>query len=56
MPEKDKKLILRQCHGAATLTVNSDCVEVILFGGYDKNYSHMDDTTILRFGKLVKVK
>ena len=56
MPEKDKKLIQRQCHGAATLTVNSDCVEVILFGGFDKNYSLMADTTILRFGEFVKVK
>ena len=56
MPEKDKKLIQRQSHGAATLTVNSDCVEVILFGGLDKNYSPMANTTILRFGEFVKLK
>ena len=36
MPEKDKKLIQRYGHVAATVTVNSDCVEVILFGGEDK--------------------
>ena len=53
MPEKYKKLIQRCGHGAATLTVNSDCVEVILFGGYDKNLSFMADTTILRFGEYV---
>ena len=51
MPEKYKKLIQRQGHGAATLTVNSDCVEVILFGGYDKQDSLIADTTILRFGE-----
>ena len=56
MPEKYKELIQRWGHGAAALTGNSDCVEVILFGGYDKNYSLIADTTILRFGELVKVK
>ena len=56
MPKKYKKLIQRLGHGVATLTVNSDCVEVILFGGYDKNYSLMANTTILRFGEFVKVK
>ena len=56
MPEKYKKLIQRRRHGAATLTINSDCVEVILFGGRDKYYSLMANTTILRFGELVKVK
>ena len=53
MPEKHKKLIQRRGHGAATLTVNSDCVEVILFGGRDKNDSLMADTTTLRFGEYV---
>ena len=33
VPEKDKELIHRHRHGAAAVTVNSDCVEVILFGG-----------------------
>ena len=56
MPEKYKKLLQREDHGAATFTVNSDCVEVILFGGYDKHGSLMADPTILRFGVLVKVK
>ena len=54
MPGKYKKLILKHGHDAAALTVHSNCVEVILFGGY--NFSPMVDTTILRFGKLVKVK
>ena len=56
MPEKYKKLIQRERHGAAALIVNSDCVEVILFGGYSKHGSLMADTTILRFGEFVKVK
>ena len=52
MPEKDKKLIQRYDHGAAAVTVNSDCVEVILFGGYeDFGSSPIADTVILRFGK-----
>ena len=56
MPERYKKLIRRDGHGAAAFTVNSDCVEVILFGGYDRYGSLMADTTILRFGEFVKVK
>ena len=55
MPEKYNKLLQRHSHCAAAVTVNSDCVEVILFGGYH-NYSPIADTTILRFGELVKVK
>ena len=53
MPEKYNKLIKRWNHDAATLTVNSDCVEVILFGGCNKKNSFMADTTILRFGEYV---
>ena len=53
MPGKHKKLVQRREHGAVTLTVNSDCVEVILFGGYDKNFSLTADTTILKFGEYV---
>ena len=56
MPEKYKKLIRRFSHSAAALTVNCDCVEVILLGGYDRHGSLMADTTILRFGEFVKVK
>ena len=56
MPEKYKKLVWRYGHKAAALTVKSDCVEVILFGGCDKHSSIMAETTIFRFGELVKVK
>ena len=56
MPEKYQELIKRCGHGAATLTVNSDCVDVILFGGRDKDKEPMAETTILRFSELVKVK
>ena len=53
MPEKDKKLIQRSCHGAAAVAVNSDCVEVILFGGY--NVSLIADTVAVRFGERFSV-
>ena len=56
MPEKYKQLIQRERHSASTFSVNSDCVEVILFGGYDNHFSLIADTTILRFGGLGKVK
>ena len=55
MPEKDKKLIQRCGHGAAAVTVNSECVEVILFGG--RKDVHLlgslpiADPVVLRFGK-----
>ena len=51
MPEKDKKLLQRWAHGAAAVTVNSDCVEVILLGGVNKNNSRMADTVVVRFGE-----
>ena len=54
MPEKNKKLIQRSCHGAAAVTVNSDCVEVILFGGNDKNHSLVADTVVVRLGKCLE--
>ena len=53
MPEKFKKLVKRHGHGAAALTVNFNCVEVILFGGYDYRHNLMADTTILRFGECM---
>ena len=55
MPEKYKKLIQRFCHGAAAVTVNSDCVEVILFGGRKDVHllgsPPIADPVVLRFGK-----
>ena len=54
--EKDKKLIQRYCHGAAAVTVNSDCLEVILFGGQKKILgSLIADPVVLRFGKCIRV-
>jgi len=55
MPEKDKKLLQRWCHGMAAVTVNSDCVEVILFGGRNKDDSLIADTVIVRFGEYFKL-
>ena len=54
MPEKGKKLIQRSGHGAAAVTVNSDCAEVMVFGGYNKNGSVMADTVVVRFGKFLE--
>ena len=51
VPEKYKELLQRSGRATATLIVNSDCVEVILFGGYNRNISIMADTTILRFSE-----
>ena len=56
MPEKSKKLIQRYGHGAAAVTVNSDCVEVILFGGKRKyGGSNIADPVVLRFGECISV-
>ena len=55
MPEKDKKLIQRWCHGAAAVTLNSDCVEVILFGGQKDFGSFLADPVVLRFGMFIRV-
>ena len=54
-PEKDKELIRRYGHGAAAVTVNSDCVEVIVLGGR-KNLRLLviADTMVLRFGKCIR--
>ena len=56
MPEKYKKLIQRWGHRAAAVTVNSDCVEVIVFGGQKKyGGSPTIDPVVLRFGKYGSV-
>ena len=49
------KLLQRYGHGAAAITVNSDCVEVILFGGWDKNSSRNTDTVVVRFGECFSI-
>ena len=55
VPEKDKELIQRWGHGAAAVTVNSDCVEVILFGGQKKLLgSLLADPVVLTFGKWIR--
>ena len=55
MPEKNKELLQRWGHGAAAVTVNSDCVEVILFGGVNKNNSRIAYTVVVRFGECSTV-
>ena len=55
MPEKDKELIKRYRHDAAAVTVNSDCVEVILFGGKKKPRESLiiASPVVLRFGQYI---
>ena len=54
MPEKDNELIQRFGHGAAAVTINSDCVEVILFGGNKElGGSFVADPVVLRFGMFI---
>ena len=58
VPKKYKRLIQRYDHGAAAVTVNSDCVEVILFGGYKDlllGSPPIADPVVLRFGKCSSV-
>ena len=43
-------LLKRWAHGAAAFSVSSECVELILFGGFTKTYSTITDTTVLGFG------
>ena len=52
---KDKELLQRYGHGAAAVTVISDCVEVILLGGVNKNHSPIADTVVVRFGECSSV-
>ena len=54
VPEIDKKLLQRYGHGAATVTVNSECMEVILFGGWNKNGSVIADTVVVRLGECLE--
>ena len=41
----------RSDHGGAAFNISSECVEVLLFGGYTSlGGPEIADTTILRFG------
>ena len=53
--EKDKQLIQRCGHSAAAVTVNSDCVEVILFGGDKELFGAFDADPVVTFGKCIRV-
>ena len=45
-------MLKRWGHGAAALSVSSECVEVILFGGRSKiGGTNLANTAILRFGR-----
>ena len=56
VPENYKVLIQRHGHGAAAVTVNSDYVEMILFGGKRKiGRSFLADSVVLKFGECIRV-
>ena len=45
-------MLKRFCHGAAALSVSSECVEVILFGGRSIFLgTNLANTAVLRFGR-----
>ena len=45
-------MLERYCHGAAALSVCSECVEVILFGGRSDHLENVvANTAVLRFGR-----
>ena len=45
-------MLKRMCHGATALSVSSECVEVILFGGRSKMAgTDLANTAVLRFGR-----
>ena len=48
-------MLERYGHGAAVLSVSSECVEVILFGGRNEFLgSELVETVVLRFGRSYK--
>ena len=47
-----KDILKRLYHGAAALSVSSECVEVILFGGRSRIVGfNLANTAVLRFGR-----
>ena len=49
---ENKELLKRMCHGTAALSVSSECVEVILFGGMcEFGGTDLANTAVLRFGR-----
>ena len=54
VPEKDKELIRRCSHGTAAITVKSDYVEVIIFGGWNNLPSFVANPVVLTFGKCIR--
>ena len=52
---KDKKILERYGHGAATLSVHSECMEIMLFGGKNSLYgSKLVNDVVLGFGRSYK--
>ena len=49
--EENKKLIQRSGHSTAAVSINSDCMEVILYGGWNNDDMLIGDTVVVRFGE-----
>ena len=52
VPVYNKKLMDRCGHCAAPFTISPECIEVVLFGGFQR-YQDISDTTVLKFGKFL---
>ena len=49
---ENKELLKRFCHRAAALSISSECVEVIFFGGRSEiRGTDLANAAVLRFGK-----
>ena len=49
---ENKDMLKRAYHGAAALSVSSECVEVIMFGGWSETRgTDLANTAVLRFGR-----
>ena len=52
---KDEKMLERYGHGVATLSVHSECMEIMLFGGKNSLYgSKLVNDVVLGFGRSYK--
>lgn len=52
----NKQLLKRYAHSAASLIINHECVEVVLFGGKQTfPGSNMADTVAMTFSKILVI-
>ena len=61
MQKKHAEITARYAHSAAAVSISSECIEVVLFGGSKTHHEQhiadsvqpIADTAVLRFGKLL---